>query len=691
MSKAKNISAIIPPKAKVLPKELSIHGDTRIDNYFWLNDRDDQEVIDYLNAENDYTDKVLGHTKPFQVALFEELKGRIKEDDTSVPYLSNGYYYYYRFEEGKEYPIHCRKKGHLDAEEEILLDVNILAADHAYYGVGARSVSDNNQILAFAEDTVSRRIYTIKFKDLTTGTYLNDEIPNTSGGVAWAKDNQTVFYTLKDKETLRSYRIMRHVLGTPVESDVEIYTEEDDTFFSGVYRSRSNEFLMIYSHSTLTTEFQYLSADDPNGYFKVIQNRVIGLEYEPYHFGDHFYIWTNADNAKNYKLVRTPVNQTSLDNWLDVIPHRKDILLESILVFKEYLVLQERIKGISEIKVMPWVDFDKGYYVDFEEAAHAVDFGANEEFDTDELRFLYTSMTTPQSVFDFNLSTKARELKKERPVLGDFNKEDYQSERILVTVRDGVEVPVSMVYKKGFQKNGSQPFLLYSYGSYGHSLDPGFSPARLSLLNRGFGFAIAHIRGGQELGRQWYDDGKLLHKKNTFYDFIDIADWLIQNNYTSKEKLFAMGGSAGGLLMGAIANMRPDLWKGVLAIVPFVDVVTTMLDESIPLTTFEWDEWGNPKDKAYYDYIKSYSPYDNVTSKEYPNMLVTTGLHDSQVQYWEPAKWVAKLRALKTDSNLLLLKTNMEAGHGGASGRFEPLKEIALQYVFMFDLLDINQ
>ncbi|MEZ5009153.1 MAG: S9 family peptidase [Chitinophagales bacterium] len=690
MSKT-DLSAIIPPKAKKHPKELLIHGDTRIDNYYWLNDRDNPEVIDYLNAENEYTDKLLGHTQPFQEALFEELKGRMKEDDTSVPYLSNGYYYYYRFEEGKEYPIHCRKKGDLDAAEEILLNVNELAAEHAYYNVGARSVSDDNQLLAFAEDTVSRRIYTIRFKDLKSGEFLSDEIPKTSGSLAWSRDNKTVFYTLKDLETLRSFRVMRHVLGTTVEEDVEVFTEKDDTFFSGVYRSRSNDYLMIYSHSTLTTEFQYLKADDPTGDFKVIQQRVRGLEYEPTHFGDHFYIWTNTDNAENYKLVRTPITNTEIENWIDVIPHRSDVFLEGITVFKQYLVLQERIKGISELRVLPWENFQRGYYIDFEEAAHAVDFGANEEFDTEILRFVYTSMTTPQSVFDFNMTTKSRELKKERPVLGDFDKENYVSERVFIKARDGVEVPISIVYKKGFKKDGNQPFLLYSYGSYGHSMDPGFSPARLSLLNRGFGYAIAHIRGGQELGRQWYENGKLLKKKNTFNDFIDCGEWLVENNYTSSDKLFAMGGSAGGLLMGAIANMRPDLWKGVLAIVPFVDVVTTMLDESIPLTTFEWDEWGNPKDNNYYEYIKSYSPYDNIAAKDYPNLLITTGLHDSQVQYWEPAKWVAKLRELKTDNNLLLLKTNMEAGHGGASGRFEPLKEIALQYVFMFDLLGINK
>ncbi len=685
-----SIIEIESPKANQEPKELTLHGDTRIDNYYWLNDREDSKVIDYLDAENKYVDQVLGHTKDFQQSLFEELKGRIQEKDISVPYLSNHYYYYSRFEEGKEYPIYCRKET-LESEESIILDVNGLAEGHAYYNVGARSVADNNEILAFAEDTVSRRIYTIRFKNLKTGKYLDDEIPNTSGSIAWAKDNKTVFYTLKDQKTLRSYKVMKHVLGSSVSEDVEVFNESDETYFSGVYRSRSGDYLMIYSWSTLTSEFQYLKADHPNDEFKVIQSRIRGLEYEPTHFEDNFYIWTNSDRAENYKLVVTPTDHTSIENWKDLIPHRKEVLLEGMLAFENFIVLKERIKGINELRILPWNNFDGDYYIDFDETAHGLDFGANEEFKTDTLRFVYTSMTTPQSVFDYNMNTKNRALMKQRPVLGGFDKDDYVSERVFVEVRDGVEVPLSIVYKKGFKKDGSQPFLLYAYGSYGSSTEPGFSSNRLSLLNRGFGFAIAHIRGGQELGRSWYEDGKLLKKKNTFHDFIDCGEYLLQNKYTSKDKLFALGGSAGGLLMGAIANLRPDMWKGIIAAVPFVDVVTTMLDETIPLTTFEWDEWGNPKDEEYYKYIKSYSPYDNVKAKPYPNMLVTTGLHDSQVQYWEPAKWVAKLRELKTDHNVLLLKTNMKTGHGGASGRFEPLKETALEYVFMFELLEIYE
>lgn len=679
------------PVANKQPKTLSIHGDDRIDNYFWLNDREDAEVIDYLNAENAYTEAILEHTKPFQARLFEEMKSRIKEDDASVPYFSNGYFYYSRFEQGKEYPIYCRKEKSLESDEIVILDVNTLAAEHAYYNVSDMEVSDDNKLLAFAEDIVSRRIYTIRFKNLETGAILKDKIPNTSGNIAWAKDNKTVFYTIKDSETLRSYKVMRHVLGTDISEDVEVFNENDDTFFSDVYRSRSGEYVMIYSWSTLTTEFQYLKADDVSGTFQTIQPRIHDLKYEPSHFGDKFYIVTNEGDAHNNKLVATPANNTGIENWEEVLPHRSDVLLVNISPFQNYLVVKERIKGITALRILPWANLKADYYIEFEEKAVGVGIGTNEEFNTDILRFTYTSMTTPISVFDFNMADKSRTLMKQKAVLGDFNKDDYVSERVHVKTKDGVEVPMSIVYKKGFKKDGSQPFLLYAYGSYGHSIDPGFVSNRLSLLDRGFAFAYAHIRGGKDLGKQWYENGKLLKKKNTFTDFIECGEYLVEHNYTSTDKLFAMGGSAGGLLMGAVANMRPDLWKGIIAAVPFVDVVTTMLDDTIPLTTFEYDEWGNPNDKDYYDYIKSYSPYDNVEAKAYPNMLVTTGLHDSQVQYWEPAKWVAKLRELKTDDNKLLLHTNMETGHGGASGRFEPLKEVAMEYAFLFSLLGIDK
>jgi oligopeptidase B len=687
MKKKAELAAIIPPKAKKIDQSLTIHNDTRIDSYFWLKERENPEVIDYLNAENTYTEAVLAHTVSLQTELFEEMKGRIKEQDESVPYLSNGYFYYYRYEVGKEYPFHCRKKGNLQSEEEILLDVNELAVGHSYFQVGERAISHNNEWMAYGEDTVSRRLFTLKFKNLLTGETLEESIPNTTGSAVWAADNTTIFYTLKDVESLRAYKIMRHIVGTSISEDVEVFEEKDDTFFCGTYLSSSSEMVMIYSWSTLSSEFQFLNINEPLGTFKVIQPRLKSVEYEPEHFGDFFYIKTNANDATNFKLVKTPIHQSTIENWQEVIPHNDAVLLEDISIFKDYLVVSERTKGITEIRVLPWADFSKSYTMDWKEAAHTVALGTNKEMNTNVVRVIYTSMTTPQSVIDFNMADKTSILLKEREVMGDFDKDNYESEWVFIKARDGVEVPMSIVYRKGFKKDGQQPFLLYAYGSYGHSVDPQFSPNRLSLLDRGFGFAIAHVRGGEELGRKWYEDGKLLKKKNTFNDFIDCAKWLMEYQYVAKDKLFAMGGSAGGLLMGAIINQASELWKGVVAAVPFVDVITTMLDDSIPLTTFEYDEWGNPNELEFYEYIKTYSPYDNVTAKEYPNLLVTTGLHDSQVQYWEPAKWVAKLREVKTDKNLLLLKTNMEAGHGGASGRFEPLKEVALEYAFMLELV----
>lgn len=682
---SKNIEA---PQAKKEPKELAIHGDTRIDNYYWLNQREDEEVIAYLNSENEYKDNMMEHLKPFQDKLFEEIKGRIKQDDSSVPYLSNGYYYNAKYEEGKEYPIYIRKKGSLDAAEEVMLDVNVLSEGYDYYNVGGTSVSPDNKILAYGVDTLSRRIYTIKFKNLETGEDLEDTIPGTSGGGVWASDNKTVFYTVKDPQTLRSYKIMRHVMGTSVDQDVEIYTEEDETFLIGVGKTKSEKYIVIGSYQTLSTEFQFLDANDPTGTFTVFQPRERKLEYSIDHMGDQFYVRTNLD-AKNFRLMKVGEANTSKENWEEVIPHRDDVLFEGMDLFKDYLVATERIKGIRQLRVMPFAGDE--HYIDFGEDAFLAYTSTNRVADTDILRIGYTSLTTPNTTYDYNMKTKEFTVLKETEVLGGFNKEDYASERIYAKVRDGVEVPISIVYKKGFKKDGSQPLLLYGYGSYGNSMDPYFSSTRLSLLDRGFVFAIAHIRGGEELGRSWYEDGKLLNKKNTFYDFIDCGEYLIQEKYTSQGKLFAQGGSAGGLLMGAVINLRPDLWKGVISAVPFVDVVTTMLDESIPLTTFEFDEWGNPKDKEYYEYMKSYSPYDNVEAKDYPAMIVTTGLHDSQVQYWEPAKWVAKLREMKTDGNPLILHTNMETGHGGASGRFERYKETAMTYSFILDLAGINE
>ncbi len=678
---------LTPPAAAKKAKELTIHGDTRIDNYYWLNQREDEEVLAYLRAENAYKDAMLSHIKGFQDSLYEEMIARIKPDDQSVPYKDNGYFYLTRFEEGKEYPIYARKKGHLEAEEEIMLDANELAKPYSYYQVGGRSVSPNNELLAYGEDTLSRRIYTLRFKNLKTGEMLEDEIPGTNGGAVWANDNKTVFYVLKDSTTLRSYKVMRHTLGQPVSEDEVVFTEDDSTYISFAYKTKSDKYIVIGSFATLSQEFRVLPADEPGGEFRVIQPRERGLEYDIAHYQDKFYIRTNWD-AQNFRLMVADEQQTTKENWKEVIPHRKDVLLEDMDIFKDYLVLSERKAGITQIRVRPWEGEE--HYIDFGEDAYMAYTATNLEFDTDLLRLGYTSLTTPNTVYDYNMQSRGFTQLKQQEVLGDFDPDDYASERIMAKARDGVEVPVSIVYRKGFKKDGSQPLLLYGYGSYGNSMDPYFSSVRLSLLDRGFAFAIAHIRGGEEMGRQWYEDGKLLKKKNTFYDFIDCGKYLVEKGYAQPDQLYAMGGSAGGLLMGAVINMEPKLWSGVIAAVPFVDVVTTMLDESIPLTTGEYDEWGNPNDKKYYEYIKSYSPYDNVQAQDYPPMLVTTGLHDSQVQYWEPAKWVAKLRTTKTDDHRLLLKTNMEAGHGGASGRYERYKETAFEYAFLLDLAGVT-
>ncbi|MEM6766907.1 MAG: S9 family peptidase [Bacteroidota bacterium] len=678
-----------PPTASKIPKELSMHDDVRVDNYYWLNERENPQVIEYLAAENEYTDSVLAPVKDFQNALFLEMKSRIKEDDQSVPYKKNGYYYLYRYEQGKEYPIFSRKKESLAGEEEVMLDVNQLAEGHDFFQIGRRSVSPNNKILAYGQDTVSRRLYTLLFKNLETGEKLEDAIANTTGSAVWANDNLHIFYTLQDPETLRSFKVMRHKLGTSSEEDVEVFHETDNTFSCYVAKSKSDKFINIGSYQTLSTEEWMLAADTPLGEFSLVQPRERDHEYTAYHYGDYFYILTNWE-AENFRLMRTSIEETAKENWEEVIPHRVDVLLQGVNIFKDFLVLSERINGITQIRILSWEGGEE-HYLDFGEDAFTAYTSTNPEFDTDLLRVGYTSMTTPNTIYDYDMKERKLTLKKQQEVVGEFNPENYQTERLYATARDGVKVPISIVYKKGFKKDGTRPLLLYAYGSYGASMDPYFSSLRLSLLDRGFAYAIAHIRGGQELGRKWYEDGKLLKKKNTFYDFIDCASYLIEEKYTSSAHIYAMGGSAGGLLMGAVVNMEPELWNGVVSSVPFVDVITTMLDESIPLTTGEYDEWGNPNEPEYYEYIKSYSPYDNVVAKNYPSMLVTTGLHDSQVQYWEPAKYVAKLRELKTDDNVLLLHTNMEAGHGGKSGRFESLKEVAMEYVFLFSLEGIKE
>lgn len=678
------------PIAAIKPHLIEKHGDKRTDNYFWLNQRENPEVINYLNQENDYYNKMTAHTKQFQSDLFDEMKGRIKEDDQSVPYLYNGYYYITRFETGKDYPIYARKKGSLDTKEEILFDCNVLAKGHSFFQLGGLSISPDNKFATFGTDTVGRRIYTIQVKNLETGEILADKIENVSGGSVWANDNKTIFYTTKDLVTLRSDKIHKHKIGSPTADDILIFHEKDDTFDVSISKEKSKKYIVISSSSTLTTEFQILPADKPDDKFKVFQKRVRGLEYGISHFGDSFYVVTNIDKAENFKLMKTPENATSKENWKEVIAHRPEVLIEDIEIFKDFLVVEERSNGLNKIRIMPWSG--KGeYYLPFESETYTAFTTTNVDFDTEILRYSYQSMATPSSVIDFNMKTKTKEVKKEQQVLGGkFDKNNYIEERVWATAQDGTKVPISMVYKKDLKKDGKNPLLLYAYGSYGVSMDPYFSSSRLSLLDRGFIYAIAHIRGGEDLGRQWYEDGKLLKKKNTFTDFIDCSKFVIAQKYTSAEHLYAEGGSAGGLLMGAIINMAPELYHGVIAQVPFVDVISTMLDDSIPLTTGEYDEWGNPNNKKYYDYMRSYSPYDNLKAQAYPNMYVSTGLHDSQVQYWEPAKWVAKLRTLKTDKNVLYLNTNMDAGHGGASGRFEALKEVAREFSFLLDLEKIK-
>jgi len=675
------------PLATQKQKELTLHGDTRLDPYYWLNERDNPEVVAYLESENAYCKDMTSHLEGFREKLYREIVGRIRQTDMSVPSLENGYYYFSRFEENREYPILSRKKGSLDAAEETMLDVNELAKPYSFYQISGTAVSPDNRLLAFGEDTLSRRIYTLRFRDLQTGEMLPDQIPNTNGDAVWANDNKTVFYSVKDA-TLRPYKVLRHRLGTPASQDVEVFLEKDETFTLDLGRTKSKKFILISCFQTLSTETRYLDADDPDGAFRVFQPRERDHEYHVDHAGGSWYIRTNLD-AKNFRLMKTAEGKTHKENWTELIPHRSDVLLEGMDLFDDYLVLAERMKGLVRLRVRPWQGEE--HYIDFGEEAYAVFPTSNHEPGTELLRLNYTSLTTPGTIYDYNMKTREMTLLKRQEVVGDFDPENYHTERLFATARDGVQVPISLVYRKGFKKDGTAPLLLYGYGSYGASMDPGFNSARLSLLDRGFVFAIAHIRGGEEMGRQWYEDGKLLKKINTFKDFIDCGEFLIKEKYCAKDGLFAQGGSAGGLLIGAVVNMRPDLWKGVLAAVPFVDVVTTMLDESIPLTTNEYDEWGNPNEKVYYDYMKSYSPYDNVEAKDYPAMLVTTGLHDSQVQYWEPAKWVARLRERKTDSNPLLLETNMEAGHSGASGRFQRYKETARDYAFLLDLAGLSE
>ncbi len=683
------VLAQTPPVAKKIPKNFENHGDKRVDDYYWMNERENPDVVAHLNAENTYREAKLKHTEGLQKKLFDEMVGRIKQTDESVPYKDNGYWYYTRFEEGKQYPIYCRKKGELTAPEEIMLNVNEMAKGYKYFRIGGVSVSTNNEILAYGVDTVSRRQYTIYFKNLKTGELLTDKIYPTTGGCSWANDNKTVFYNQINATTLRSERILKHVLGQK-EADKEIYFEKDETFGCAVFKTKSEKYIMIASYNTLSNEFQYIDANTPDASFKIIQPRERGLEYTVDHFEDKFYIVTNYNGAKNFQLMTTPTTATEKSNWKTMIANRTDVFLEGIEIFKNHLVVSERKNGLIQMRIIN-NKTKAEHYLPFAEPAYVAYPSVNPDFETNILRYGYTSMTTPTSTFDYNMDSKDTKLLKMQEIPGGYKPEQYVTERVYVTTRDGAKVPVSIVYKKGLKKDGSNPCLLYAYGSYGNSLDATFSTSRLSLLDRGFVYAIAHIRGGQEMGRQWYEDGKMMKKKNTFTDFIDCAEFLLKEKFTQKEKLFAQGGSAGGLLMGAVLNMRPDLWKAVIADVPFVDVINTMLDETIPLTTGEFDEWGNPKNKDAYLYMKSYSPYENIERKNYPAIFVTTGLNDSQVQYFEPMKWVAKLREYKTDTNPLYLYCNMSTGHGGASGRFDALKEVAMRYAFVLDQIGIGK
>lgn len=669
---------------------LTIHGDDRIDPYYWLRERENPEVIAYLENENDHYLQASETTDELKESLFDEMKSRIKEDDSSVPYQLRGYWYIVRYEKGKNYPIYTRKKGSLEAEEEVIFNVNDLAKGYDYFRLSGIKITPNNQMAAFAKDTVGRRIYTLQFKNLETEEILPTKIENTTGNVAWANDNKTLFYTRQHPETLRSYQIYKHVLGTSPDEDELVYEEKDETFYTYVYKSKSQKYIIIGSNSTTTSDYKILNADDPNADFKDFTKRRRDLEYGIAHYDDSFYILTNQNGAKNFKLVKTSENNTSEENWVEVIPHRKDILLEDIEIFKNYLVTTERHNGLSKIHVQSW-DEEADYFIPFKSETYTVGGSTNLEFDTNKFRYYFTSLNIPPSTMEYDMKKKQFKILKQQTVQdSNFNQSNYETKRLFATAEDGSQIPVSIIHKKGLKRDGQNPLLQYGYGSYGSTIDPYFSSSRLSLLDRGFVFAIAHIRGSEYMGRTWYDEGKLLTKMNTFTDFIDVSKFLIQEEYTSPEHLYAMGGSAGGLLMGAVVNMAPELYNGIVAQVPFVDVVTTMLDESIPLTTGEYDEWGNPNDKVYYDYMKSYSPYDNIEKKAYPNMFITTGLHDSQVQYWEPAKWVAKLRDYKTDNNVLWFYTNMDAGHSGASGRFDSLKETARDYAFLLYLEKIN-
>ncbi|MFL2600980.1 MAG: S9 family peptidase [Flavobacteriaceae bacterium] len=674
------------PKAEKIPYQLKKHGDIRIDNYYWIKEKENPEVIDYLERENDYYQRMTESSKSLKEDLFFEMKKRIKEEDESVPYFLNGFWYITRYEKGKQYPIYTRKKDSLTANEEVLFDCNKLAENQDYFQLVGINVSPDNTKVIYGIDTESRRKYTLYVKDLLTNKVLDTKIKNTTGSTAWSSNNNNFFYVKKNEQTLRSEKVFLHDISKPNDLDTLIFHEEDETFSVYVNESKSKEYIFIASYSTLTSEYQFIKSSQPLSDFKLIQKRIRNLEYYVSHFKEKFYIMNNKDGAHNFKISKTSINNPSSENWIDILEHRDHVLLEDFEIFNDHWVVTERKNGLTRLKVKRW-DETEDYFIPISGKTYSLSGSFNPNFETSSFRFGYTSLSTPTTIFEYDMNSKTKKLLKQRTVPNSkFKSNNYIEKRFWADSRDGEKIPISLVYHKDTELDLNTPLLLYAYGSYGYTIDPYFSSNRLSLLDRGFIYAIAHVRGGQYLGRSWYEDGKLLNKKNTVNDFIDSTKFLIKNGISSADHIHAMGGSAGGLLMGAILNEAPFLYNSVIASVPFVDVITTMLDKSIPLTTGEYDEWGNPNNKKYYDYIMSYSPYDNVKKQDYPNIMVTSGYHDSQVQYWEPTKWVAKLRAHKTDSNVLFLVTNMEAGHSGPSGRFNTLKEIANEYAFVLQL-----
>jgi oligopeptidase B len=675
-----------PPVARKTPKTIELNGDRRDDPYFWLRDKSNPDVVAYLQNENEYTAAVMKPTEAFQEQLYKEIVSRIKETDLSVPAPRKGYLYYTRTEEAKQYPIWCRKKATLDAPEEIMVDANQLGEGKKYFQIGTVATSPDQNLVAYAEDTEGDEIYTVLFKDLHTGKLLADRIARATASVVWASDNKTVFYTVQDS-ALRPYKLFRHTLGTSASQDVEIYHEPDERFVVDISKSRSEAYLWLQLKSQTTSEIRYLRAAEPEGTFRVLYPRQQDIEYDVAHHGDSFFIRIN-DTGRNFRLIEVPVKSPAREGARELLPASKDVMLEDVDAFADHLVITERDQGLLKIRIRTFSTGDE-HFVAFDEPAYTVVPAGSLEYDRHTLRFTYTSLVTPASVYDYDMNARTRELKKRQPVLGGYDPSQYVTERLFAAAQDSARIPITLVHKKGLERNGSNPTLLTGYGAYGIANDPSFSSERLSLLDRGFVFAMAHIRGGGDLGKTWHDAGRMLNKRNTFTDFIACAEHLIAQKYTGPDKLAIMGGSAGGLLMGAVTNLRPDLFRAVIAKVPFVDVLNTMMDASLPLTAGEFEEWGNPEDAKFYQYMRSYSPYDNVERQNFPNMLVTAGLNDPRVSYWEPAKWVARLRAFKKDNHLLLLKTNMGAGHFGASGRYDRYRETALDYAFLFHALGL--